>query len=930
MSRRIYFVTLLLAGVFLIMAAGPSVAWARLTIRVSVAGDGSQANALSEFPGISADGRYVFFHSDATNLVTGDTNNASDIFRHDLVTGETIRVSVAHDGSEANSNSSHCAVSLDGRTCAFQSWASNLLASLDDNGAMDIFVRDITGGSTTRASLDAAGSDPNQSSKSPGISADGRYVNFSSESTDMISGGTNGQEHVYLHDRVTGQTVLVSRNSSGAEGDGPSFFDRNSAASWGGGRYVCFSSTATNLVDNDDNGTCDIFVRDLQAGTTTRVSVAPDGSQADGSSSAGLVTPDGAYLIFQSGAANLVVGDTNGFDDIFRKDLATGAVIRVSLAPGGAEADGDASFASIRSDGGLVAFQSLATNLVAGDTNSLSDVFVSNPTTGATFRANLSSLGNEANGFSGFARLAAEATHVAFLSDASNLVPGDTNGVRDIFVNGPFLEDAVDLAAGELANGGDAAWRPSRTVFHADGDAAQSGAIAADQTSDMSLTVSGPGVLAFWWKVSSEVGGDYLEFLVDGVLQERISGEVAWTAQVSSLAAGEHVLVWRYAKNAAGEAGADAGWVDAVEFGTSTRRTMYRAYNEALMYHFFTTRAAEFQNAVAAGYQDESGNPAKLFYMSAEQAPGAVPLHRLYNPNAGRHYYTKSNSERDSLVTLGWNFERDEGNLFTSAAVAPADATEVFHLYHPVIGTHLYTKNAGEAAWVVANLPPWVQHTSLGWAYNSLTVGGRYAGEAGKVSPDSDLLRDAARQAGVDLARLPAWRALARATAAITAGSGAGDGVGLGITANSASRAAATAEAATGEGSRAWRDFDGDGADDLVEADPATGRVSLALMGPAGPRETVDLGVVADRAWGIRDVADLDGDGGPDLLWWNPATREVSFWLLSGTVVAARPVVARLPGGSTLAGAGDYDGDGRVEVAWRDAAGRVYFTPLRP
>ncbi|MCB2187326.1 MAG: hypothetical protein KQJ78_12965 [Deltaproteobacteria bacterium] len=745
-------------------AAGPPQARARQTVRASVASDGTQANHHSDWPRISADGRYVFFTSAASNLVAGDTNGVADIFRHDLVTGQTIRVNLDNDGQQANGGSLYCGVDAAGRFVAFDSEATNLVAG-DSNLMSDVFVRDIQAGNTTRVSVDPLGGDPDGYSYSPGVSGDGRYIAFFSSAQNLVSGTPNGESQYYMHDRLTGGTVLLSQNATGqwADADGGSALRLVTPSS--DGTVACFASSATNLVNDDSNAEEDVFLRDVPAGETSRASLAAGGGQVTGSSYFPHLTPDARYVLFTSDAADLVAGDSNGSPDLFRKDTATGEVTRVSLAGDGSEADGASNSGKLCADGGLAAFDSLASNLVPGDTNGFPDVFVKNLTSGDIFRASVNSGGSQANGDSGPPDISSESNYVAFASDATNLVPGDSNGRRDVFVNGPFLEEAVDNLGLDISSAGNQPWRAVYWLSKSGGDAAQTGAIPDGYLSTMSTTVIGPGVLSFWWKVSSQPGVHTLNFYLDlQTATPAISGNVDWTLKSFSLPAGEHHLMWAYVKDDSGPGGADAGWVDQVQFGASTRKTMYRAYNEALMYHFFTTRASEFNNAVAAGYINESSDPAKLFYMSAEQAPGTVPLHRLYNANSGRHYYTKSNAERDSLVALGWVFERDEGCLFTSAAAAPADAIEVFHLYHPVIGTHLYTKNAYEAAWVVANLPPWQQHTSLGWAYNSLTVGARAAGEGG-VSPDSAFLRYAAGQTGVDLTRLPAWRALAGAPA---------------------------------------------------------------------------------------------------------------------------------------------------------------------
>ncbi|MCB2187328.1 MAG: VCBS repeat-containing protein [Deltaproteobacteria bacterium] len=919
---------------FLVLTLLPAPAPARQTVAVSRATDGVIADNHNYAPFASATGRYVVFHSMAANLVDGDANGKEDVYWRDLVTAQTRRVSLAHDGDEPDNHCYNASVSADGRFVAFASEAANLVAG-DNNVVQDIFVRDLSLGATTRVSLGPGNVEANGPSLYPLISADGRMVVFFSGATNLTDPATNGKIHAYQRDLVTGQTRLISQNSAGAEGDGNDYFglfpiNLKGPCPSGDGRYVAFNSLSTNLVVGDTNDIWDIFVRDVTAGATTRASLTDSGGEAEFHqvNLDPAVSDDGRYVSFLSFASNLAAGDTNGACDVYVRDAVAGRTLRASLAQDGAEPNSDCEFASVN-DAGQVSFMSSATNLVPGDTNGQTDMFLRDLTTGRTIRASVASDGAEANASGLYGHLAGRAGYVAFVSAADNLVPGVGNHRSHIFVNGPFLEDAVGAPDLEILTPPGFAWAPDYAQARTGDAAARAGWVADGESSWMKATVTGPGLVGFWWKVSCQAGSDYLTFSLDGVPQPgRISGETDWAYQVFTVPAGEHVLAWEYQKDGAGLAGFDAGWVDDLTYAPVTRRTMYRAYNPHLLYHFFTTRGAEHQNAVVAGYQDESTDPAKLFYVSQDQAPGTVALHRLYNPNSGRHYYTRNNGERDALVALGWLFERDEGYLFTSAALAPADAVEVYRLYHPVIGTHLYTKNAFEADWVVANLPPWELQSSLGWAYDHLVAGARAADQT--LDPNSPLLRAAATQAGVDLAGLPAWRTLAGAGVATPApGSGSEAGQVQGAAAGPADQTAGTTVSRATGGTPGWRDFDGDGVDDLVRADPATGRVSLALMSGAGPREVLDLGRLAEPGWQLADVTDLDGDGGPDLLWWNPATREVAFWLLSGTVVAARPVVARLPGGSSLAGAGDYNGDGRVEVAWRDAAGRVYFTAAR-
>jgi Tol biopolymer transport system component len=228
---------------------------------------GKPGNDDSFNPSVSADGLYVTFDSFATNLVPGDTNAMSDIFVRDRTAGVTYRISKDSAGTEADGASYNPSVSADGRYAAFASGASNLVSG-DINGKADVFVRDRASGITWRVSKDSAGAEGDDVSSNPSISGDGRYVAFYSYAGNLVSGDSNGCGDVFVRDRQTGTTTRVSRNSAGAEGDGHS----DNPAISADGRYVTFMSFATNLVAGDTNGEVDIFVRDRQTGTTTLVS----------------------------------------------------------------------------------------------------------------------------------------------------------------------------------------------------------------------------------------------------------------------------------------------------------------------------------------------------------------------------------------------------------------------------------------------------------------------------------------------------------------------------------------------------------------------------------------------------------------------------------------------------------------------------------
>jgi hypothetical protein len=352
------------------------------TTRVSVATDGTQANEHSHGAGISADGRYVSFASMASNLVAGDTNGASDVFVRDQVAGTTTRVSVASDGTQGNgtSGSGGSAISANGRYVAFVSYASNLVPG-DTNGSPDVFVHDLVTGATTRVSVASDGTQANDYSWNvPSISADGRYVAFYSSASNLVAGDTNNSADVFVHDMVTGATTRVSAATAGTQANNNSRDPVISAD----GSSVAFASDASNLVAGDTNNATDVFAHNMVTGATTRVSVATDGTQANNISDGSTISENppsisanGRLVAFHSDASNLVAGDTNGQTDVFVRDQVAGTTTRVSLANDGSQAVGGPSYApAITPDGSYLTFTSAATNLVAGDTNGTYDVFV--------------------------------------------------------------------------------------------------------------------------------------------------------------------------------------------------------------------------------------------------------------------------------------------------------------------------------------------------------------------------------------------------------------------------------------------------------------------------------------------------------------------------------------------------------------------------
>jgi Tol biopolymer transport system component len=342
-----------------------------------------EANAGSHRPSLSGDGRFLAFESDATNLVDGDTNGARDVFLQDSTSsGVFRRISVSSSGQQSNGASGNPAVSDDGRFVAFESSASNLVAG-DTNGVSDVFLYDVVTQETRRVSVTDSGAQIGCCGKAgyrPAISRAGRYVAFVSDANAVVSGRSGGQ-HVYVWDRATGRTVTQATVGLSGTGGGGSTPSISLD-----GRFVAFQSGASDLVTGDTNSRSDVFVRDRTANTTRRVSVSSNGAQGNGASGNPSISDDGRYVAFDSQASNLVTADFLGASDT--------------------------------------------------DTNGASDVFRHDRTSGATIRIskNLASA-PEPNGGSYSPAMSASGQYIAFESDATNNTgyTTDGNGARDIF-----------------------------------------------------------------------------------------------------------------------------------------------------------------------------------------------------------------------------------------------------------------------------------------------------------------------------------------------------------------------------------------------------------------------------------------------------------------------------------------------------------------
>jgi Tol biopolymer transport system component len=377
--------------------------------RVSVDSSGLQANGSSRHDEISGDGRFVVFESDATNLAGG----TGGLFLKDRQTGGVTRVGVA---------GSNPSISNDGRFIAFDSGTTTEVVG-DTNGASDVFMFDRQSGTVSRISVDSSGGQSNANSTGTAISGDGRYVAFMSEATNLVGGDTNNAGDVFVHDNQTGQTRRVSVASNGSEANASAGAMDISAD----GRFVAFSSAATNLVTGDTNGKADIFVYDLQTGNTTRVSVNTSGAQADGGGFDPTISGDGRYVVFMSDSGNLDprADEYRGKDLVYVHDRQIGQTTLASVASDGSILTvGLFDQPTISNNGRYVAFSFYD----KGNNNGILHIWARDLQTGESKSVE----GGDAS--SGSSSLSSDGKFVAFSSSASNLISGDTNGASDIFV----------------------------------------------------------------------------------------------------------------------------------------------------------------------------------------------------------------------------------------------------------------------------------------------------------------------------------------------------------------------------------------------------------------------------------------------------------------------------------------------------------------
>ncbi len=393
---------------------------------VSTGSAGRGLTGTSDAASISADGRFVVFASEAGSVVDGAAASAPSVYLKNLVTGAVQPVASSTGGTVADAPAYSGALSADGRWVAFDSEADNLVAG-DTNGAFDVFVKDLQTGAIVRASLGTAGAQADNNSFSAALSGDGRTVVFNSTASNL--GASDARPQLFARDLDTGLLTKVSATAGGSFGNGVS----EGASIDADGSRVAFVSTAANLLTGAGAATSgrQAFVKDLDNGAVTLLSASAAGVPGNAASHAVSISADGRWVAFSSDASNLVAGDGNGARDIYLKDLDTGALQRVSTSAANAQANGASADPFVSGDGRYVVFSSSAANLVAGDTNGVADVFVKNLQTQAIARVSVGTEGAQATTASTALGISADGLHIVF-SSAGALAAGDANGLHDV------------------------------------------------------------------------------------------------------------------------------------------------------------------------------------------------------------------------------------------------------------------------------------------------------------------------------------------------------------------------------------------------------------------------------------------------------------------------------------------------------------------
>ncbi|GLZ36307.1 hypothetical protein Lesp02_84940 [Lentzea sp. NBRC 105346] len=420
------------AVVVLLTAAVPAAAQEKQhqgLVRVTVGYDGKPANAGSERVSISGDGRFVIFTSRATNLVKGVTSGVNHVYLRDLARRTTSVVDVNDADTPADQHSWEASITPDGRFVTFFSDATNLAGQA--NGRSHIYVRDLLRRKTSIVDVSPSGDPSNQDSIQSQISPDGTGVVFMSRGTNLVPGDVHDTWNVFYRDLRTSTTQLVSRGHDGKPANGVSYGPSISADR----RYVSFASLGDNLIPGDTNKAGDVFVRDLRTGTNTIVSVGNGDVRGDDLAVGSSISADGRYVGFSSHATNIAPGlPKDHSSHSYVRDTKTGTTIALDTNASGAVGNGGATWTGLSPSGRYATFQSFATNLVDGVPTAKWNIYRRDLRTGAVQLVSSTAGKSQSNGENWWPTSSANDRVAGFLSFGDDVLPGDTNGVSDVYV----------------------------------------------------------------------------------------------------------------------------------------------------------------------------------------------------------------------------------------------------------------------------------------------------------------------------------------------------------------------------------------------------------------------------------------------------------------------------------------------------------------
>lgn len=441
-SRRRLLAILFVVPLLLLLSAGFD---KRTVTLVSAGGTGTPGNEASHHASITADGRHIAFSSKADNLVPGDTNGTEDIFVKNVDTGAVVRVSTNSAGEELNGDSAGPVISADGNSVAFKSYATDLIPGASGLYG-NLFVKNLQTGAISLVSADAAGNAGNAESTNPVISADGRYVAFASDASNLVPEDTNGYLDIYVRDLATGSITLVSVGAGGEAGDGSSGDIYGPSISADGMR-IAFSSSAANIAPGDSDNVHDILVKDTGTGEIFVASMGEGGAKGNGNSLFPGLSADGKRVAYRSQSTNLHAGDREPQPDIYVKDLETRQLFLASTDAAGNKGNMPSWDPAISPNGRKAAFSTDSTNLGAAGMQNF-HIYLKDLEDGSLTLVSANADGVPANGVSTGPTFSRNGTRVAYDSQSSNLVSGAPGNAFNIYLT--IFESAEGPAGGCL------------------------------------------------------------------------------------------------------------------------------------------------------------------------------------------------------------------------------------------------------------------------------------------------------------------------------------------------------------------------------------------------------------------------------------------------------------------------------------------------